>query len=89
MKTELIEKASQKIGDNQLLINIVSKRVQQLNHGADPYVPTDPETGAGDIALMELLADKLVWREETEADREVGASIGTSPDSVSRRRKRR
>ena len=37
MKTELIEKASQKVGDNQLLINIISTRVQQLNHGADPY----------------------------------------------------
>ncbi len=74
MKTELIEKASRKIGDNQLLINIVSKRVQQLNHGADPYVPTDPETGAGDIALMELLADKLTWREETETDREESES---------------
>ncbi len=80
MKTELIEKASQKIGDNQLLINIVSKRVQQLNHGADPYVPTDPETGAGDIALMELLADKLTWREETEADRANRGSAETLPD---------
>ena len=76
MKTELIEKASQKVGDNQLLINIISKRVQQLNHGADPYVPTDPETGAGDSALMELLADKLTWREETDEDREGGGFGG-------------
>ena len=43
MKVELIEKAVEIVGDNQLLVNIVSKRVQQLNHGADPYVVTTPE----------------------------------------------
>ena len=43
------------VGDNQLLVNIVSKRVQQLNRGADPFVPTTPETGTGDIALMEII----------------------------------
>lgn len=72
MKTELIEKASKIVGDNQLLINIVSKRVQQLNHGADPFVPTEPEMGLGDIALTEIVEGKLVWREvdETEAEAE-------------------
>ena len=63
MKTELIEKASRLVGDNQLLINIVSKRVQQLNHGSDPFVPTTPEMGAGDIALLEIIEGKLVWHE--------------------------
>lgn len=66
MKTELIEKASRVVGDNQLLINIVSKRVQQLNHGSDPFVPTTPEMGLGDIALTEILEGKLVWREATD-----------------------
>lgn len=66
MKTELIEKASRVVGDNQLLINIVSKRVQQLTHGSDPYVPTTPEMGLGDIALTEIVEGKLVWREATD-----------------------
>ena len=66
MKTELIEKASRVVGDNQLLINIVSKRVQQLTHGSDPYVPTTPEMGLGDIALTEIVEGKLVWREAAE-----------------------
>ncbi len=70
MKTELIEKAAQIVGDNQLLVNIVSKRVQQLNHGSDPYIPTDPEMGCGDIALTEIIEGKLVWREQTENDLE-------------------
>ena len=68
MKTELIEKASRIVGDNQLLINIVSKRVQQLTHGSDPYVPTTPEMGLGDIALTEIVEGKLVWREATEEE---------------------
>ena len=64
MKVELIEKAAQIVGDNQLLVNIVSKRVQQLNQGADPFVPTTPEMGSGDIALIEIIEGKIVWRED-------------------------
>ena len=70
MKTELIEKAAQIVGDNQLLVNIVSKRVQQLNHGSDPYIPTTPEMGCGDIALTEIIEGKITWREQTEEDLE-------------------
>lgn len=66
MKVELIEKAAEIVGDNQLLVNIVSKRVQQLNHGADPYVPTTPEMGCGDIALTEIIEGKIIWHEASD-----------------------
>ena len=66
MNVELIDKALELVGDKQLLINIVSKRVQQLNRGADPYVPTESETGNGDVALMEILQGKIIWREMTD-----------------------
>lgn len=75
MKTELIEKAAQIVGDNQLLVNIVSKRVQQLNSGKDPYIPTEPEMGSGDIALTEIIEGKIVWREQTEEDAEAAAAV--------------
>ncbi len=68
MNVELIEKAVELIGDKQLLINIVSKRVQQLNDGADPYVAVDASTGAGDIALMEIVAQKITWRRMNDAE---------------------
>lgn len=74
MKVELIEKAAQIVGDNQLLVNIVSKRVQQLNRGADPFVPTTPETGTGDIALMEIIEGKIVWHEMTDEEYAAGSS---------------
>lgn len=72
MKVELIEKAAEIVGDNQLLVNIVSKRVHQLNHGSDPYIPTTPEMGCGDIALTEIIEGKIVWHEMT--DEELAAS---------------
>ena len=78
MKVELIEKAAQIVGDNQLLVNIVSQRVQQLNRGADPFVPTTPETGTGDIALMEIIEGKIVWHEMT--DEEYSARSAGSAD---------
>lgn len=68
MNVELIEKAAKIVGDNQLLVNIVSKRVQQLNHGADPFVPTTPEMGSGDIALAEIVEGKITWHEMTEEE---------------------
>lgn len=78
MNVELIEKAAQIVGDNQLLVNIVSKRVQQLNKGADPFVPTTPETGTGDIALMEIIEGKLVWYEASDS----GCSEGADSDGL-------
>ena len=74
MKVELIEKAAQIVGDNQLLVNIVSKRVQQLNHGSDPYIVTTPEMQCGDIALTEIIEGKITWHEMTEE--ELAASRG-------------
>lgn len=68
MNVELIEKAVEIVGDNQLLVNIVSKRVQQLNHGSDPYVVTTPEMQCGDIALTEIIQGKIQWHEMTEEE---------------------
>lgn len=71
MNVELIEKAAAIVGDNQLLVNIVSKRVQQLNHGQDPYIPTTPEMGCGDIALTEIIEGKIIWHEATDDELDV------------------
>ena len=79
MNVELIEKAAQVVGDNQLLVNIVSKRVQQLNHGSDPYIVTTPEMQCGDIALTEIIEGKITWREMTPE--EYAASRGEDQDA--------
>lgn len=77
MKAELIEKAVEIVGDNQLLVNIVSKRVEQLNHGSDPFVVTTPEMQCGDIALTEIIEGKIVWHEMTPE--ELAASQESAP----------
>ena len=79
MKVELIEKAAQIVGDNQLLVNIVSKRVQQLNHGSDPYIVTTPEMQCGDIALTEIIEGKITWHEMTPE--ELAASKGETVEA--------
>lgn len=62
MKSDLIEKASKVITHPPLLINLVSKRVRQLNQGRAPLI--NPATygmrlGQGDIALLEIIEGKI------------------------------
>jgi DNA-directed RNA polymerase subunit omega len=59
MKSELVYKAAEIIDDPQKLINLVSKRVRQLNSGRSPLIPTVPSMGAADIALTEIIEGKI------------------------------
>jgi len=60
MKTELVEKASEVVEDSTLLINMVSKRVRQLNNGRSPLITVVERLGAADIALTEIIEGKIV-----------------------------
>lgn len=59
MKSELVDQAAVIVPDPQVLINIVSQRVRQLNTGRSPLVDTLPTMGAADIALTEIIEGKL------------------------------
>lgn len=59
MKSDLVEKAAAIIPDPQVLINVVSKRVAQLNSGRSPLIQAVPSMGAADIALTELIEGKI------------------------------
>ena len=65
MKSELVEKAAELVPDPQVLINMVSKRVQQLNSGRSPLIDTVPSMGAADIALQEIIEGKIKRAEPT------------------------
>ena len=67
MRTELVEKASEVIEDTALLINMVSKRVRQLNNGRSPLITVVERLGAADIALTEIIEGKIVI-DESEGD---------------------
>lgn len=60
MKSSLVVKASSIIEDPQILVNVVSKRVAQLNQGRAPLIDTVPSMGAADIALTEIIEGKVV-----------------------------
>jgi DNA-directed RNA polymerase subunit omega len=66
MKAYNIEQASRVITEPQILINMVSRRVRQLNSGSRPLVETDLGTGLADVALMEIAQGKIVLSDLAE-----------------------
>jgi len=60
MNTELVEKALEVVTDEPSLINLVSKRVQQLNNGRSPLISVVERMGTADIALTEIIEGKIV-----------------------------
>jgi DNA-directed RNA polymerase subunit omega len=71
MNAESQKKALEKVGNPNVLINIVSRRVRQLNAGSGgisrPLVENAHTLGAGDIALREILDEKIGWEPPEEA----------------------
>ncbi|MBL9176197.1 MAG: DNA-directed RNA polymerase subunit omega [Verrucomicrobiales bacterium] len=86
MNAELTRKALEKVGNAHVLVNVISRRVRQLNSGGGgisrPLVAVTPEMGVADIALLELLEEKIGY----ELEAEVGASGSEAPK---RRRSRK
>ena len=66
MRSELVEKASEIVPDPPVLINMVSKRVRQLNMGRPPLIRVTERLGQADIALLEIIEGKVVIDEEAE-----------------------
>ncbi len=59
MKAQYIDQASKMIPEAQILINMVSRRVRQLNAGSRPLIDVEPGTGIADIALQEIAQGKI------------------------------
>ena len=61
MNTQLLEEAKARVPSLPVLVNMVSKRVRQLNSGFRPYVkPGSPDEERVDIALREIAEGKLI-----------------------------
>lgn len=65
MNADLLKRAADKVGNPNILVNLVSKRVRQLNAaggtGSRPLIMGAAGMGAGDVALAELAEDKMGW----------------------------
>ena len=63
MNAELTRKALEKVGNPNVLVNLISRRVRQLNAGAGrmsrPLVTETGNLGMADIALLEIIEEKM------------------------------
>jgi len=61
MNPELLKQALEKVGNPSILVNLVSRRVRQLNYGRRPLLANVGNLGAADIALREIIEERMGW----------------------------
>lgn len=65
MNSEFCRQALVKVGNPNILVNLISRRVRQLNSGGGgisrPLIADTTGLGVADIALLEILEDKMGW----------------------------
>jgi DNA-directed RNA polymerase subunit omega len=63
LNSELTRKALEKVGNPNVLVNLISRRVRQLNSGSGalsrPLVEAPANYGAADVALLEIIEEKV------------------------------
>ena len=60
MNAKLVEKALAIVGNANILVNLISRRVRQLNSGNSRSLIADTgQLGFADIALLEIIEDKM------------------------------
>lgn len=81
MNTELCRLALEKVGNPNILINMVSRRVRQLNQGGPAgrvMVKNVTNWGVADIALKEIVEGKIDYESDLAGSSEVSAAeLGT------------
>ena len=65
MNSELCKQALAKVGNPNVLVNLISRRVRQLTSGSGglsrPLVDAPPTMGMADVALREIIEGKIGW----------------------------
>ena len=65
MNAELCKKAAEIVGNPNVLVNLLSRRVRQLNAGGGglsrPLISNVGNLGLADIALREIIEGKMGW----------------------------
>jgi DNA-directed RNA polymerase subunit omega len=63
MNAILVKQALEKVLNPNILVNLLSQRVRQLNsgggNGSRPLVSNTTNLGAADIALLEIIEEKI------------------------------
>ena len=65
MNATLVKQALEKVLNPNILVNLISRRVRQLNSGGGrasrPLIADVANLGAADIALTEIIDGKMGW----------------------------
>ncbi len=64
MNSDICKKALEKVGNPNILVNLISRRVRQLTSGGSGGRPLIADTvglGAADIAMLEIIEGKMDW----------------------------
>ena len=65
MNSEYVRLALEKVVNPNILVNLVSRRVRQLNSGGGsitrPLIADTANMAAADIALLEIIEGKMGW----------------------------
>jgi DNA-directed RNA polymerase subunit omega len=71
LNAELVRKALLKVGNPNVLVNLVSRRVRQLSSGGGgmsrPLVSETAGLHASDIAMLEITENKMTWEADEES----------------------
>lgn len=83
MNADLCNQAEELVGNPNVLVNIISTRVRQLNNGGARPLIDSPLLGAADLALTELVEGKMDY----ELTDPIKNEILTSKSKVKRKKK--
>ena len=65
MNADYVKQALEKVCNPNILVNLISRRVRQLNSGGGPMsrplVLNTGNMGMADIALLEIIEGKMGW----------------------------
>lgn len=70
MRDDYLIEAQKVISNPNILVNVVSRRVKQLNRGMKPLIETLERLDPEDIALREIIEGKIsyvLWDEKESA----------------------
>jgi DNA-directed RNA polymerase subunit omega len=73
VNSEYVKQALAKVGNPNVLVNLISRRVRQLTSGGGnsrPLIDQPGTLGAADIALLELIEGKMGFEVNLEAEEE-------------------
>ncbi len=74
MNSEYVKQALAKVGNANVLVNLISRRVRQLTSGGGnsrPLIDQPGTMGMADIALLELIEGKMGFEANLEAEEEI------------------